>query len=58
MGKIYALLLSVLIGFTGLSLAETTNKEIPVYAQAANSSYEELSIALLHPHIEKALTEY
>lgn len=57
MNKIKILLLSVLIGITACFSISTVNIKIPTYAQSY-SNCEELSITLLQPHIEKAITDY
>ncbi|MDE7452953.1 MAG: DUF3888 domain-containing protein [Clostridia bacterium] len=58
MKRIKLLVLSVLLAITGCSCAAIAKPKIPAYAQATCSNYEELSITLLHPHIEKAISDY
>jgi len=58
MFKVKALLLSALILITGCSFAEKARIELHAYAQATDSNYDELSITLLQPHIERAITDY
>lgn len=53
-----AFLLSVFIGVTGFSFAEREKIEISAHAQAIYADDKELSITLLHPHIEKAITDF
>ena len=56
-----AILIIFLIVLIGGNVATVLNKFYPTYAtctQTETNNYDELSITLLHPHIEKAIENY
>ena len=58
MTKSKTLFVALLISIFSIALFSAQKPSLYTYAQSSSSNCQELSITLLHPHIEKAITDF
>lgn len=58
MTKSKTLFVALLISIFSITLFSAQNPSLYAYSQSSSSNDQELAITLLHPHIEKAITDF